>query len=75
LLTLLFSFALEYAMTRVQENLVELKLKEIRQLLFYDDDEYLLGDNINVIKKNKEYFIDASEQAGLEVNAEKSKYM
>jgi hypothetical protein len=58
---LLFSFALEYAITKVQENLVELTLNETHQLLFCDDNEYLSGHNINFIKKNKQYLIDDSE--------------
>jgi hypothetical protein len=35
----------------------------------------LLGDNIDTIKKNTETLIDASKEVGLEVNAEKTKYM
>jgi hypothetical protein len=35
----------------------------------------LLGDNIDAIKKNMETLIDASEEVGLEVNTEKTKYM
>jgi hypothetical protein len=35
----------------------------------------LLGDNIDTIKKNTEIVIDASKKVGLEVNAEKTKYM
>jgi hypothetical protein len=34
-----------------------------------------LHDNIDVIKKNTETLIDASKEVGLEVNAEKTKYM
>jgi hypothetical protein len=32
-------------------------------------------DNIDTIKKNTETLIDASKEVGLEVNAEKTKYM
>jgi hypothetical protein len=35
----------------------------------------LLGDNIDTKKKNAETLIDASNEVGLEVNAEKTKCM
>jgi hypothetical protein len=35
----------------------------------------LLGDKIDAIKKNTETLIDSSQEVGLEVNAEKTKYM
>jgi hypothetical protein len=44
-------------------------------LLVCADDVDLLGDNINTIKKSKQTLIDASKEVGLEVNAEKTKYM
>jgi hypothetical protein len=72
---LLFNFALEYAITKVQETQVELKLNWIHQLLAYADDVNLLGDNIDTINKNTEILIDASKEVGLEVNIEKTKYM
>jgi hypothetical protein len=43
--------------------------------LVYADDVNLLGDNIDTIKKNTETLIDASSKVGLEVNAERTKYM
>jgi hypothetical protein len=43
-------------------------------LLAYADVN-LLGDNIDTIKKITETLIDASREVGLEINAEKSKYM
>jgi hypothetical protein len=45
------------------------------QLLAYADDVNLLWDNIETKKKNKETLIDASEEVGLQVNIEKTKYM
>jgi hypothetical protein len=50
---------------------VRLKLNGTHQLLAYADDVNLLGDNIDIIKKNTEALIDASKQVGLEINAEK----
>jgi hypothetical protein len=72
---LLFNFALEFAIRKVQESQVELKLNGTHQLLAYADDVNLLGDNIDTIKKNTESFIDASKEIGLEINVEKTKYM
>jgi hypothetical protein len=72
---LLFNFALEYAIRKVQENQVGLKLNRTHQLLAYADNVNLLGDNIDNIKKNTETLIDASKKVGLEINVEKTKYM
>jgi biotin operon repressor len=54
---------------------VGLKLNGTHQLLTYVRDVNLLGGNINTIKKNAETVIDALKEVGLEVNAEKTKYM
>jgi hypothetical protein len=50
------------------------KLNGTRQLLVYVDDVNLLGDNMDIIKKNTETAIDVSK-VSLEVNAEKTKYL
>jgi hypothetical protein len=38
-------------------------------------DVNLLGDNVDSIRKNTETSVDASKEVGLEVDAEKTKYM
>jgi hypothetical protein len=70
---LLFNFALEYAIRKVQENQVGLKLNGTHQLLVYTDDVNLLDYGIDTIK-NTQTLIDDSNVIGLDVNAEKTKY-
>jgi hypothetical protein len=45
------------------------------QLLVYADDVNILGGSVHAIKKNTEALVVASKDTGLEVNAEKTKYM
>jgi hypothetical protein len=74
-LPLLLSFALEYAIRKVQQNQVSLEMSGTHQLLVYADDINLLSDGINNIKENIEIILEASRDVGLEINAEKTKYM
>jgi hypothetical protein len=46
LLPLLFNFALQYGIRKVQKNQVGLELNGTHQLLVYGDDMNLLGDNM-----------------------------
>jgi len=72
---LLFNFALEYAIRRVQVNQNGSKLNGAQWLLVYADDVNMLGGNVHTVKKNAEPLVVASKETGLEVNADKTKYM
>jgi len=51
---LLFNFALEYVIWRVQGNKDGLKLNGTLQLLIYADDVNILGGAVRTIKENAE---------------------
>jgi len=72
---LLFNFALEYAIMRVQVNQDGLKFNGPHQVLFYADDVSMLGESVHTIKKNADALVVACQENGLEVNADKTKYM
>ena len=74
---LLFNFALEYAIKRVQVNQEGLKLNGTHQLLAYADDVNILGGSAHTLKETSEALLVATKEIGLEVNADKTicKYM
>jgi len=71
---LLFNFAVECTIMRVQVNQDGLKLDGTHQLLVYADDD-VVGGSVHTIKESTEAVVLASKEIGLEVNADKTKYM
>jgi hypothetical protein len=49
---MLFNFALEYAIRRVQVNQDGLELNGTHQFLAYADDVNILGGSVHTLKKN-----------------------
>ena len=72
---LLFNFALDYAIRRVQVNQDGLKLNGTHQLLLYAADVNILGRSIHTMKENAKALKVASKETGIEVNVDKTKYM
>jgi len=52
-----------------------LKLNGTHQLLAYADDVNILGGSIHTLKENTEALVAATREIGLEVSADKTKYM
>jgi len=69
------NFALQHAIRRVQVNQDGFKLNGTLQLLAYADDVNILGGSIHNLKENAEALVAATSEIGLEVSAEKTKYM
>jgi len=72
---MLFNFALDYAIRRVQVNQDGFKLNGTHQLLAYADDVNILGGSIHILKENAEDLVAATREIGLELSADKTKYM
>jgi hypothetical protein len=71
---LLFNFALEYAIKKVQVNQDGLKLHGTHQLLAYADDVNILGGSVRTVNENAEAVVVATKEIGLEVNGDKTNY-
>jgi hypothetical protein len=69
------NFALENTITRVQVNQDGLKLYGTHKILDYADDVNILGKTVHTICKKEEVLVVAGRETGLEVNADKTKYM
>ena len=72
---MLFNFTLEYAIRRVKVNQDGLKLNGTHQLLTYADYVNILGGSVHTVKVNAEALVVATKEIGLEVNADKTKYI
>ena len=71
---MLFKLALEEAIKGVQINQDGLKLNGTHHFLVYA--EYnILGGSVDTIQKNAEGLVVASNEIGLELNANKTKYL
>ena len=71
---LLFNYALEYVIQRVQVKQDGLKLNGTYQLLVYADDVNIWGRTVLTIEKSTEDLVDGSKETRLEVNADKTEY-
>jgi predicted protein tyrosine phosphatase len=65
----------KFAIRRVQVNQDGLKLNATHQLLVYADYINIMGRSVNTVKKNTEALVVASRVIGLEINADKTKYI
>jgi preprotein translocase subunit YajC len=72
---LFLNFALGCTISRVQVNQDGLKLNCTHQLLVYAEEVHTLSGRIHTIKKITEALVVVSKENGLEVNADKTKYM
>jgi hypothetical protein len=72
---LFFIFASQYCIRNAQENAEGLEFQETHQILFYAEDVNILGENMNTVRKIKEYLLQDSKEIGLELNTEKAKHI
>ena len=72
---LLFNFALENAIRKVQETNLGLDMNVTHQVLAYADDVNLIGYAIRTIQRNADVLLNACKDIGLAVNIGKTNYM
>jgi len=72
---LLFNFALEYAIRKVQETKLGLDVNGNHQVLAYADDLNLICDDIRTIERNADVLLNARKDIVLAVNTGNTKYM
>jgi len=73
--SLLFNFAVEIAVRRVQVNKYGLKLYGTHQLLVYTDDVNIMGGIVHTVRKNTKALVVDSKETCLEVNGDTAVYM
>jgi hypothetical protein len=72
---LLFNFALQNVIRKVQVHQDGFNLNGTHQLLVYADDVNISGGSVHTVKKNTEAFVVASNETGPEVNYDTTKYL
>jgi hypothetical protein len=72
-MAILFNFALEYAIRRVQVKQDGVKLNDIHQRLVYADDSNILGGSVHTVKEKADALVVGSKETGPEVSADKTK--
>ena len=64
-----------YAIKRIQVNKDGMKLNGAHHFLVYADDVIMLGGTVNTMKEKAEALIMARKETGVEINADKTKYI
>jgi len=72
---MMVNFALEYAIRRVKIHQDGLKLNGTRLFLVYVDNVNRMGGSVHAVKKNTDALLLSAKEIGIEVNADKTKYM